>query len=553
MSEPHQDRDSLFDFNGRKYSRREVLAAGAMAGAGVSLASLLAACGGSATTAPTASSSSGFSSATPKTGGTLVYARRATTETLDPLQNRNGNGDIFADEIIFSALVRPDPKGSSDLVPGLSDSWTVSPNGHDYTFHIRDNAKFSNGDPVTADDVKFSLDRFGDKKLNAIYGVLAVGYKSTEVVDQSTVTVHLSQPVSAFLYNISILPAFIVPKTLVEQQGDKAFFRKPVGSGPFMVKEWLLGSHITFVRNPNYWESGKPYLDEVRYDFTVDDNARMLALQSGQAQAVDGVPFSEVAHLKSDSSVYLQFSTVPYFEGLWLNHKRPEFADLNVRQALQYSIDKEAINKTVFAGVGTIPNSVFPALRYDATPQQLPPYSYDLAKAKQLMAQSGFAKGFSTTLQYPAGFAYYSRLALILQAAWQQIGVNVKLIEQDQGTESQRFYQLDYDMTFPYAQFTSDVVVPDEYAYFVNDPNSGSNGFFSAWHDAAIWTMVQKFGSADEATRASLWPQIQKAMLDASPFINIMNLPFIQGYQSNVRNPYINALGANRLEDTWLA
>lgn len=553
MSESEQDLDFLFDFTGRRYSRREVLVRGAlMAGAGVSLGSLLAACGGSATTTPTASSSSGFSSATPKTGGTLVYARRAATETLDPLQNRNGNGDIFADEIIFNALVRPDPKGSSDLVPGLSDRWTVSPNGHDYTFHIRDNAKFSNGDPVTADDVKFSLDRFGDKKLNAIYGVLAVGYKSTEVVDPSTVTVHLSQPVSAFLYNISILPAFIVPKKLVEQQGEK-FFRKPVGSGPFMVKEWLLGSHITFVRNPNYWEPGKPYLDEVRYDFTVDDNARMLALQSGQAQAVDGVPFSEVAHLKSDSSVYLQFTTVPYFEGLWLNHKRPQFADLKVRQALQYAIDKEAINKTVFAGVGTIPNSVFPQLRYDATAQQLPPYPYDVAKAKQLLAQSGFPKGFSTTLQYPAGFAYYSRLALILQSAWQQIGVNVKLIEQDQGTESQRFYQLDYDMTFPYAQFTSDVVVPDEYAYFVNDPTSGTNGFFSAWHDAAIWKMVQQFGSADEATRASLWPQIQKAMLDASPFINMMNLPFIQGYRSNVRNPYINALGANRLEDTWLA
>ena len=87
------------------------------------------------------------------------------------------------------------------------------------------------------------------------------------------------------------------------------------------------------------------------------------------------------------------------------------------------------------------------------------------------MAQSGFPNGFSTTLQYPAGFAYYNRLALILQSAWQQIGINVKLIQQDQGTESQRFYQLDYDMTFPYAQFTSDVVVPDEYASFILDPN----------------------------------------------------------------------------------
>ena len=167
---------------------------------------------------------------------------------------------------------------------------------------------------------------------------------------------HLSKPVSAFLYNISILPAFIVPKKLVQQQGEK-FFNKPVGTGPFMVKEWLLGSHITFVPNPYYWEAGKPYLDEVTYNFTTDDNARMLALQSGAAQAVDGVPFSEVATLKADSSVYLQFTTVPYFEGLWLNHKRPQFADLNVRQALQYAIDKAAINKTVFAARARSPTA----------------------------------------------------------------------------------------------------------------------------------------------------------------------------------------------------
>lgn len=553
MSESEQDLGFLFDYTNRTYSRREVLLRGAvLAGAGMSLGSLLSACGSSGTTNPTASSSSGFSSATPKKGGTLVYARRQGPTSLDPLNNIGANGDIFATEILFSSLVRPDPKGSVELVPGLADRWTVSPNRHDYTFHIRDNARFSNGDPVTADDVKFSLDRFGDPKTNPILPTLALGYKVTEVVDKSTVIVHLSQQVSAFLDNISIFPAFIVPKKLVEQQGAK-FFRKPLGSGPFMIKEWLLGSHITFVRNPYYWETGKPYLDEVRYDFTVDDNARMLALRTGQAQAVDGVPFSDIDSLKSNSAVSVQASAVPYFEGIALNTTRPYLADLKVRQALQYAIDKESINKVVFAGVGTIPNSILPALRYDATPQQLPPYPYDLAKAKQLMAQSGFPKGFSTTLQYPAGFAYYSKLSLILQAAWQQIGVNVKLILLDQGTETSRFYKMDYDMTFPYAQWTSDLVVADEYASFVLDPNSGLNGFYTGWHDAAIWKMFQQYASADEATRTTLWPQIQKGMLDASPFINIMNLPFIQAYRKNVRDPYVNALGANRLEDTWLA
>lgn len=554
MSESEQDLGFLFDYMCRTYSRREIFKRGAvLAGAGLGLSSLLSACGSSGSTAnPTPSGSAGFTTEAPKTGGTLVFARRQGPTSLDPLNNVGGNGDIFADEIIYASLVRPDPKGSDDLVPGLSDHWTVSADGLDYTFHIRDNAKWSTGESVTAEDVKFSMDRFGEPKTNIMFPNLAVGYKSTEIVDPSTVVVHLSKPVSAFLYYISILTGMILPKKLVEAQGKK-FFSKPVGAGPFMVKEWLLGSHITFARNPYYWEAGKPYLEEVRYDFTADDNARMLALRTGQVDAVDGVPFSEIGTLKSNSEAYLQFSKVPYFQGLSLNNTRPYFSDVKVRQALQYAIDKAGINAAVFAGTGTIPNSIFPALRYDATSQDLPPYPFDVAKAKQLISESSFPNGFSTTLQYPAGFAYYAKLSLILQEAWKKIGIDVKLIEQDQGTETQKFFAMEYDMTFPFAQYTSDVVVPDEYASFFNDPNSGLKGFYSGWHDAAIWDMLQKFQGADEATRTTLWPQIQKAQLDASPMINIMDLPFIQAYRNKVRNPDVNALGANRLENTWLA
>ena len=124
MSE--NERDSGFDYLSQPITRRQVLRGALVAGAGVSLGSLLAACGGGTTTTTASASSSaspGFTTATPKKGGTLVYARRAATLTLDPLQNRNGNGDIFAAEIVYNALVRPDPKGSTALVAGLSDQW----------------------------------------------------------------------------------------------------------------------------------------------------------------------------------------------------------------------------------------------------------------------------------------------------------------------------------------------------------------------------------------------------------------------------------------------
>jgi peptide/nickel transport system substrate-binding protein len=521
----------------------------------------LSACGGSggsnAQTATLADAAAGQVAAdcqgAPVQGGTLVYERQAETQSLDPITLRNGNGDIFATELLYNGLVRSDPTGKTDdLVGGVADKWEASKDGKTYTFHIRDGIKFSNGDPVTAQDVKFTLDRFGDPKVNQVMSVVAGGYGSSRVVDRSTVEVKLKQPVASFLYNISIFPAFVVPKKLVEQQGA-AFFKHPVGTGPFRVKEFVRGSHVTFERNPYYWESGKPYLDSVRFNFATDSNTRMLAVKNGQAQIADGVPFSQINALNADDSLKLQSVKVPLFVGMWLNHARKPLADKNVRQAMQYALNRDEINKGIFRGVGTAPNSVLPALKYDASATDLPPYAYDLAKAKALMAKSKYPDGFSTTLQYPAGYDYYKQLGLLLQQQYAAIGIKVKLIEEDGAEGTDRFNNRDYDLTFPYAQFTSDVVVPDEYATFLaNSPDI--HGFFSNWSDPAITRMVKDFTSTpDEAKRAELWPQIQKAMLEETPVINVMNVPYVNAHRTNVCGTSINALGADHLEDTWIS
>jgi peptide/nickel transport system substrate-binding protein len=214
------------------------------------------------TSAATASTTT--CSGPPVKGGNLVYARQAGPVTLNPFFPTNGNGDIFADTLLYQGLVMPDPTGKTqNIVPAVASSWTEAANGMSYTFHIRPGIKFSNGSPVTAADVVFSLNYFANPKLDET-AVLSSGFKSATAINASTVLMKLSAPTPGLIYNMSIFDAFIVPKALVMKEGTK-FWNNPVGTGPFKLSKWIRGSSITFVRNPYYWQSGTPYLNSVTY------------------------------------------------------------------------------------------------------------------------------------------------------------------------------------------------------------------------------------------------------------------------------------------------
>jgi peptide/nickel transport system substrate-binding protein len=530
--------------------------------AGVSISVLVGACGSSgggggsktSLTGLFGASKSAQCSTSPVRGGSLVYERQAATQATDPLNPRNGNGDIFAYNLMYSGLVRSDPTGRTNkIVPSLADRWTVSSDGKTYTFHLRPGIKFSNGQPVTSEDVAWTLNRFGDPKINAIMAAVAIGFGRATAVDPSTVRVQLTKPVASFLYNISIWPAFILPKNLVEKQG-KAFFNHPVGTGPFMMQEFAKGSHITFARNPNYWERGKPYVDSVRFNFVSDSNTRILALRARDAQVMDVVPFSQIKSLRSDKNIVVQAAKVPLFLGLWLNHQRPQLADLNVRKALQHAINRPLLNKQIFAGLATIPNSVLMGFDMDAPPSKVKPYNYDVAKAKQFMAKSKFPNGFSTTLMYPAGTDFYKQLALALQQEFGAIGIRVKLVEQDTADVTNAWFTRKYDMVFPFASFTSDLTVPDEYADFLANPSNGFHGFETSWSDPAIQKMVLQFQTTRSASeRPQLWARIQQALMDQTPVIAVLHLPFINAHLPNVCGTDLDGLGSDHLENTWFA
>ena len=487
----------------------------------------------------------------PQRGGTLVFARQLETNTLNPFE-LSDNGQIYAHELIFDTLVYADPKGGTSIIPALAESWEVSDDGLDWTFTLRENARFSNGDPVTSEDVQYSIDRFADPEINTILPFLALGYTGTEIVDDRNFIIHLDQPIAAFLENISIFPAYIVPKAVLEAQGD-AFWEDPVGSGPFKLKEWIRGTSISFEPNPYYWEEGKPYLDELRYDFIVDDNTRALKLDSGEAQVMESVPFTQIDAVGALDNVTVLVREVTRQEPVWINNGVPPLDEVAVRQALSYATDREAINVAVFGGVGTIPNHLIPPLKYNASTSEVAPFSFDLDKAKELMASSSVPDGFSVTFQFPAGSGQHKSLATVLQAQWAEIGVDLQLVELDESTLADNLFSYGYEITMPFLKWTSDVLVPDEFALLMADPtDAGLDGFFSAWGNESVWAKVEEAVAATEKRRQELWPKIQAEWVADMPWLNILWLPLATGVRDGVHDVDQDALGVYHFENTWI-
>ena len=215
---------------------------------------------------------------------------------------------------IFNTLVEADPDTLPEVGPGSAESWESSSDGLTWTFHLRD-AMFNNGDPVTAEDVKFSLDRFIDPEVNVNIPSLAFGIESIDIVDDKTIQINLDHPVGALLENLACSPPRS-PEGHRRGRGRRAL-ANPVGTGPFMVKEWVPGSHILLERNPYYWEEGKPYLDEVRIDFLPDANARMLEIEGGEADIAEGVPFTQIEQIEGSDGLTVEVDDDRAWEGVF--------------------------------------------------------------------------------------------------------------------------------------------------------------------------------------------------------------------------------------------
>ena len=345
-------------------------------------------------------------------GGTLIAAFSADPAGFDPVRGPSGMSHVVIEQV-YSTLMLLDP--DANPIPGLAESYEMSPDGKEYTFKLRDGVTFHNGDPLTAEDVKFSFDRLRAPDSGYSYGSQVETIDEVEVVDPLTVKFKLRQVTGPFLIYMAFPGSSIVPKKLVESGHD--LNAQPIGSGPFKFVSYQPRSAIKFERNPNYYEEGKPYFDAMEYRIISDITALTNAVMSGVVNFSNEIPPKDWATVQSNPD--LVGKTIEGSRYYWLlpNNTKPPLDNPKVRQAVAHAIDRQALVTGAFFGQATpILGGVVPQWNWGYADLGYFSPRGDAAKAKQLLAEAGHPDGFETSMTIASSFPAMVAMAPIIQA-----------------------------------------------------------------------------------------------------------------------------------------
>jgi peptide/nickel transport system substrate-binding protein len=497
-----------------RMTRRQLLVRASVVGLSATLVGqVLAACGSSSSSG--SSSSPSAAAGTPKTGGTLKIAMPSPTVTVDPTTMYD-TGSIAIAQQVAEYLIWVD--NDLGLRPVLAEKWSPNTDATVWTFNLRQGVKFQDGKPFGADDVVATMNILLNPKtvsaaLSSFQGILSQG--GVRKVDDSTVEFHLDGPFADFPYMVASTnyDCLILPSTFKAGtwQSD------PVGTGPFKMTKFTPKQGATFVKNPTYWQSGRPYLDGVNVRFIDETQAQALALQSGTIDAMLSTPYqgSQALFTASGIKVLTTPSTMSRF--LHMRVDSAPFTNKAVRQALAYTVDRPALVANLFGGKATIGNdNVFCPL-YPLAPTTVPQRTQDIAKAKQLLTSAGFPNGLTMNLTVEE-FEEVPQYATLLQAMAKQAGIDLKL---NQVTVT---YYYGSGKNQPWLQVPMGITdwtfrgVPSQ--YFL--PAFTSNGVWNSSHfkDPAFDAAAKSYDTTlDEAKRRQYATTAASILTDETPSI----------------------------------
>lgn len=462
---------------------------------------------------------------------TLTVALTTIPNSLDMPKTAERNASNAAWQL-YDSLLWIDDNG--DLTPALATAWEIDETGTVYTFTLRQGVTFHNGEPFNADAVVFTWER-NKNPINQYYTDWIIA-DSVEAVDEYTVVARTAEPQPLFLRVVASSWA-IVPPGYIAEVGEEGFLRRPVGTGPFKLVELVEGDRIVMEKNENYWRTGYPLIDRLVFRPIPESSTRVAAIRTGEvdivtrlsaeeADSLRGVPGLEVRSYPVDRVYYIAFNNMT--TGL----DKPTI-DPNVRLAMNYAVDVEAIIDAIFNGHGRqAVGLITPTnLGYDDTIQ---PYGYDPDKARELLAAAGYPDGFSMEMACPAGaYTNFEQVCEAVQGFLGEVGINVSL----EIMESGAFWDLQANKALPPLFGDSWSNTGSESLFRLRGALMGPDASYSAWEDPVIIDLLNRISvTVDEQARAAMYKELMRYMHENPPFIYLYEPVTFEVVNSRVKN-----------------
>ncbi|MEC0167185.1 ABC transporter substrate-binding protein [Paenibacillus graminis] len=510
---------------------------------------LLAGCSGSGNKADSTNTAQGSASpeptqiagtAEPATGGTFVYGRPAAVTSFD-LHHEITSNNAFAIDKVFESLVAFDSKG--EIVDWLAKSHSISEDGLTYTFVLRDGLKFSNGTEVTAEDAVFSLNRH-----LKVGGPLEISAKvdTVKAQDKQTLVITLKEPYTPFISELSNFSNGILPNNFGGVT-EAEFFKKPVGTGPFVVETWDPAGDLTFTKNLNYWQQGKPYIDKLVYKLIEDDSQAINQLKAGEVNAIESLALQNANEIKNgtDTAVLTNGSWVT--EQLFFNTLDEHFKDVHVRRALTLALDRDGLTKALTFGYAQTANSLLPTtIPYNAN-DTIKALNFNVDEAKAELAKSAFPDGFSTKLLVASGNSTRAQEAQIIQAAGQTIGIKIEIESIELATFRERFFAYDFAAMLNSGQ--ADSPEANSILAFQTDPEGFSKSYWTHYTNDEVTKLLHEGQkTADGDGRAEIYSKLLQTLADEVPYIPLYYPDILIGARSSVQGLVVLPNGSVRLE-----
>ena len=479
-------------------------------------AMVLTACGGGNTTAPTTGASSGGETQTASesaesgkiTKTDIVVGQASDIVTLDPAGQQDTTSGVLMKHA-YSTLLDVDNEGK--VVPDLAESYEMK-SDTEYVFKLREDACFWDGTPVTAQDVKFSLDRAkGMPKTKSNTSKI----EEVTVNGDHEVTIKLTEPYAAFKTIVTQHNLSILSEKAVTEAGDSyGDVDNLLGSGPFKVTEWVPNDHYTLVRNDNYWGE-MPIATSITCRVIPEGSARTIALEAGEIDVVWSVDPTDCANVESNPEVKLLSQPSTGIDYVGMNTQKEKFSDKRVRQAINYALDKQAFVDTIIEGRGLVANSYINAAIPGWT-DEVEAYPYDPEKAKELLAEAGYPDGFECSIFVNGDLR--TRSAQILQAQLADVGIKVDISTYEWGALLDTLNAGEHEMFLLGWSNTSFDPDGSTYQLFYsgNHGATGNRAFFS--NDKVDELILSAQRESEESKRMELYKELQFVLHEESPW-----------------------------------